>query len=599
MMLVLVLICIVGHVASQLTVAQVNVMKTRLNRAIDESYDELENTHPLIAGAVRLAFHDCVGGCDGCINHNNPENAGLRFYTNQLDSVYDAEFSSQLSRADFYVLASITAVERGAEFANCLPEDADCTPQLTFRYGRPDCPTSPNTNIVQEFPNAREGVGDQITYFQNEFGFNVRETVAIIGAHTLGRAHTENLGWEGSWVRSADVLNNAFYHDMQDAGWRWTHRDNTPYLDERHFQWEGSGGVTIMLNSDMGLLLDQEPNEDGSVDCDWSNFGGHKTQTCEMVLSLVLICTCIVGHVTSQLTVAQVNATKARINEAITESYDELLFTHPLLAGSVRLAFHDCVGGCDGCINHNNPENAGLRFYTNTLDPIYDAEFSDQFSRADFYVLAAITAVERGAEFANCLPEDADCTPQLTFRYGRPDCPTSPNTDLVLPFPDAHRGVENQTAYFQREFGFNVRETVAIIGAHTLGRAHTENSGWEGRWVQNPDALNNAFYTDMQDAGWRWIHWDNTEYLNVSHFQWEGSRGGEAMMLNSDMGLLLDQEPNEDGSVDCDWSVCPFASTVDILNEYAFLNNVWIRDFTGAFQKLIENKNSNLALPTP
>ena len=26
----------------------------------------------------RLAFHDCVGGCNGCININNPDNNGLQ-----------------------------------------------------------------------------------------------------------------------------------------------------------------------------------------------------------------------------------------------------------------------------------------------------------------------------------------------------------------------------------------------------------------------------------------------------------------------------------------------------------------------------------------
>jgi len=36
----------------------------------------MEDDSTFIAGLVRLSFHDCVGGCDGCINKDNPENAG-------------------------------------------------------------------------------------------------------------------------------------------------------------------------------------------------------------------------------------------------------------------------------------------------------------------------------------------------------------------------------------------------------------------------------------------------------------------------------------------------------------------------------------------
>lgn len=34
------------------------------------------NTQVFNAGFIRLAFHDCVGGCDGCINMQNPGNVG-------------------------------------------------------------------------------------------------------------------------------------------------------------------------------------------------------------------------------------------------------------------------------------------------------------------------------------------------------------------------------------------------------------------------------------------------------------------------------------------------------------------------------------------
>ena len=47
---------------------------------IDDDAREAGNRNSLrmLGGLVRLSFHDCVGEkCDGCINNQNPENAGL------------------------------------------------------------------------------------------------------------------------------------------------------------------------------------------------------------------------------------------------------------------------------------------------------------------------------------------------------------------------------------------------------------------------------------------------------------------------------------------------------------------------------------------
>jgi len=63
--------------------------------------------------AVRLSFHDCVGGCDGCLNVNNHDNAGLADLVSSLDTVYTTNsYDSVLSRADFWALAGIYAVDK-------------------------------------------------------------------------------------------------------------------------------------------------------------------------------------------------------------------------------------------------------------------------------------------------------------------------------------------------------------------------------------------------------------------------------------------------------------------------------------------------------
>ena len=51
-----------------------------------------------------------------------------------------------------------------------------------------------------------------MSFFANEFGFDNNETVALLGAHTLGRASSENSGFSGTWiVGQANFFNNEYY----------------------------------------------------------------------------------------------------------------------------------------------------------------------------------------------------------------------------------------------------------------------------------------------------------------------------------------------------------------------------------------------------
>ena len=65
-----------------------------------------------LATMVRLSFHDCVGGCDGCINIDNDSNNGLADLVAALDDVYTTNgLSSLLSRADHWAIMGIWAVQ--------------------------------------------------------------------------------------------------------------------------------------------------------------------------------------------------------------------------------------------------------------------------------------------------------------------------------------------------------------------------------------------------------------------------------------------------------------------------------------------------------
>ena len=57
--------------------------------------------------------------------------------------------------------------------------------------------------------------------------------------------------------------------------------------------------------------------------------------------------------------------------------------------------------------------------------------------------------------------------------------------------------------FFKEEFGFTGRETVAIMGAHTLGRMNSNNSGHNGPWiptVEERQTFSNKYYSIMIDS---------------------------------------------------------------------------------------------------
>jgi hypothetical protein len=161
---------------------------------------------------IRLAFHDCIGGCDGCLNLAQPDNRGMELPLAGLEAVYRKHnFGAAISRADFWALAGQLAVERALRNSknpqnpSCLTPDCSSTPRdavsavlSTFRVGRVDCPTSPVTGRVDNIPTAR--VQDDTPFFAAEFGLTAEETVALMGAHNLGLATTKNSGYSGVFV---------------------------------------------------------------------------------------------------------------------------------------------------------------------------------------------------------------------------------------------------------------------------------------------------------------------------------------------------------------------------------------------------------------
>jgi len=111
--------------------------------------------------------------------------------------------------------------------------------------------------------------------------------------------------------------------------------------------------------------------------------------------------------------------------------------------------------------------------------------------------------------------------------------------------------------------GFNDQEIVALIGAHAVGRCHTDRSGFDGPWTRSPITFSNDFYKRLLEEKWVPKKWKGPN-------QMVDKSTGELMMLPSDMALLSDKE---------------FKKWVEI---YAKDEKRFFYDFAKAFQKLEE-----------
>jgi len=260
----------------------------------------------------------------------------------------------------------------------------------------------------------------------------------------------------------------------------------------------------------------------------------------------------------------------------------------------VRLAFHDCIGGCDGCVNLGNPENFGLNLPIDALAPIVSKYSDSALTRADIWVLAGMVAAE-GTQVR--FPKVAF---EMQFVARRVCVEDDPKGGPQRHFPSSHFVTAELLDYFAETFpGFTTRDTVALIGAHTLGVAAKENSGYDGPdgWVINKSRLDNEFYFNLINNGviddiWRPEMQDNSDTIFPDQVIWRQGDSG-FFMINSDLALVVDFENKIDssnGSVSCTLSgesnVCPAASTLGIANEYASSHAVWLNDFHSAFIKM-------------
>lgn len=168
--------------------------------------------------------------------------------------------------------------------------------------------------------------------------------------------------------------------------------------------------------------------------------------------------------------------------------------------------------------------------------------------------------------------------PSIPWRPGRQDAP-SPGPpgpgDKVLPdgrLPNANMGCPSASNSHVRDIfgrmGFNDRETVALIGAHAVGRCHPEASGFWGPWTRAETTFSNDFFVQLLEGKWQPKKTHEGQPW-TGPFQFE-SPDGALMMLPADLWLLQDKE---------------FRKYVEL---YAKDEELFFKDFSAAFAKLLE-----------
>lgn len=228
----------------------------------------------------------------------------------------------------------------------------------------------------------------------------------------------------------------------------------------------------------------------------------------------------------------------------------------------LRLAWHCCAtfdkysqtGGSNGGTMRFVPEitdegNTGLDIARSALEPVKLRY--PKITYSDLWTLAGCVAIEEMNG------------PHIQWKSGRYDCKDSAHVPPNGRLPFAYKTSTHIRETFTR-MGFNDQETVALLGAHGLGRCHKKFSGWEGKWTSDPINFDNEFFKVLLQDTWE------VETVPETGREQYTNRNKTLMMLNTDLELIRDKN---------------YLSWVET---YANDNERFFKDFAQLFGKLLE-----------
>lgn len=199
-----------------------------------------------------------------------------------------------------------------------------------------------------------------------------------------------------------------------------------------------------------------------------------------------------------------------------------------------------------------DPANAGLQHARILLEKV--KEKHPWITYSDLWTLAGVVSIEKMGG------------PTIPWQGGRTDFVDDSKLPPRGRLPDATQGADHLRFIFYK-MGFNDQEIVALSGAHNLGRCHSDRSGFEGAWVNNPTRFSNQFFKLLLSVEWKKKTLPNG--LEQYSYYDEDSEE-ELMMLPTDIALI--QDPS-------------FRPWVEL---YAKDKDAFFKDFTKVFAQLIE-----------
>lgn len=212
------------------------------------------------------------------------------------------------------------------------------------------------------------------------------------------------------------------------------------------------------------------------------------------------------------------------------------------------------IGGSDGCLDLHDEENNGLH------ECLYEGEFGVSIlqayqehcttvSLADFLVIAGESVMHLARQHVvEADPSKMSLDFKTDFMYGRTTAETCPWA--VGRLVDGEESCTAVEEAFGTRMGLSWRETAALMGVHTLGRAEVRHSGYDGFWSDpnNSRLFNNDYYTSILDKGWMAERVAGNPLKNQWFRSDDGGRGvaHKEMMLNTDMCLAYTNAKGQD-----------------------------------------------------